>query len=259
MSEQILVQLEDAVATVILNRPDKLNAMTKDMWRQLGETVESLSGEDGLRCVVLRGAGSKSFSPGNDISEFEHERANIDQARAYGAIMARTIHALRECRHPTVASIRGICVGGGLEIASCCDLRICGATSRFGVPINKLGLVMSLPELEGLMRLAGRSAALEILLEGRIFGADEALRLGLVNRVAEDDEVENETRALVERVIDGAPLVARWHKRFIRRLEDPTPLTAEEIDEGYQCFGTEDFQIGYRAFLKKEKPRFVGK
>ncbi len=259
MSEQILVQREDAAATVILNRPDKLNAMTKDMWRQLGETVESLSGEDGLRCVVLRGAGSKSFSPGNDIGEFEHERADVDQARVYGGIMARTIHALSECRHPTVASIHGICVGGGLEIACCCDLRICGASSRFGVPINKLGLVMSPPELEGLVRLVGRSAALEILLEGRIFGAEEALRLGLVNRVVEDDEVENATRTLVQRVIDGAPLVARWHKRFIKRLEDPTPLTAEEIDEGYQCFGTEDFQIGYRSFLKKEKPRFVGK
>ncbi|MDX1527799.1 MAG: enoyl-CoA hydratase-related protein [Gammaproteobacteria bacterium] len=259
MSEQILVQREDAVATVILNRPAKLNAMTKDMWRQLGETVESLSGDDGLRCVVLRGAGSKSFSPGNDIGEFEHERANVDQARAYGGIMARTIHALQACRHPTVASIHGICVGGGLEIACCCDLRICGASSRFGVPINKLGLVMALPELEGLVRLVGRSAATEILLEGRVFAAEEALRLGLVNRVVEDDEVENATRALVQRVIDGAPLVARWHKQFIKRLEDPTPLTAEEIDEGYRCFGTEDFRIGYRAFLKKQKPKFVGK
>ncbi len=259
MSEHILVQRKDAVATVVLNRPHKLNAMTKSMWQELGETFNQLSAEDDLRCIVLRGAGSRSFSPGNDISEFEHERANVRQARAYGAIMARTIDALANCRPPLVASIQGICVGGGLEIACCCDIRICGASSRFGVPVNKLGLVMSPPELEGLVRLVGRAAALEILLEGRIFEADKALRIGLVNRVVADDEVENATHELVECVVEGAPLVARWHKQFIKRVEDPTPLTAEEIDEGYQCFGTEDFQIGYRAFLGKEKPKFLGR
>lgn len=259
MSEHILVQRKDAVATVVLNRPRKLNAMTKSMWCELGETFRALSGEDELRCIVLRGAGEKSFSPGNDIGEFENERANIGQARVYGAIMAGTINALGECRHPIVASIHGICVGGGLEIACCCDIRICGASSRFGVPVNKLGLVMAPPELEGLVRLVGQAAAMEMLLEGRIFGAEEALRLGLVNRVVADEEVENTTSGLVERVVEGAPLVARWHKQFIKRVADPAPLTEEEIDEGYQCFATEDFQIGYRAFLKKEKPRFEGR
>ena len=259
MSEHILVQRQDAVATVVLNRPQKLNAMTKSMWRELGEIFRTLSGDDGLRCIVLRGAGTRSFSPGNDIGEFEHERANVDQARDYGAIMAATIAALSDCRHPLIASIHGICVGGGLELACCCDMRICAVSSRFGVPVNKLGLVMSPPELEGLVRLVGRATAFEILLEGRIFGADEALRKGLVNRVVADDQVERETEELVSRIAGGAPLVARWHKRFIRRVEDPAPLTEEEIDEGYQCFGTEDFQIGYKAFLRKEKPEFVGR
>jgi enoyl-CoA hydratase/carnithine racemase len=259
MSEHILVQRKDAVATVVLDRSHKLNAMTKSMWQQLGETIAELSAEDDLRCIVLRGAGTRSFSPGNDIGEFEYERANVEQARAYGAIMAGTIDALGNCRPPLVASIHGICVGGGLEIACCCDIRICGASSRFGVPVNKLGLVMSPPELEGLVRLVGRAAALEILLEGRIFDAEKALRMGLVNRVVADDEVENATREFVERVVEGAPLVARWHKQFIKRVEDPKPLSAEEIDEGYQCFGTEDFQIGYRAFLEKEKPKFLGR
>lgn len=259
MSDEILIQRSGPVATVVLNRPGKLNAMTKSMWRELGVTLGALSDDDQLRCVVLRGAGTRSFSPGNDIGEFENERANVEQARDYGAIMARTIEALSGCRHPVVASIQGICVGGGLEIACCCDIRICGESSRFGVPINKLGLVMSPPELEGLVRLIGRAATMEILLEGRIFGADEALRIGLVNRVVADEQVEAETDRSVERVVEGAPLVARWHKQFIRRFEDPTPLSADEIDEGYRCFGTEDFQIGYRAFLKKEKPEFKGR
>ena len=259
MSEQILLQRKNAVLTVVLNRPHKLNAMTKSMWQELGEIFRDLSGDDELRCIVLRGAGTRSFSPGNDIGEFEQERANVDQARDYGAIMAATIDALSSCRHPLIASIHGICVGGGLEIACCCDMRICAASSRFGVPVNKLGLVMSPPELEGLVRLVGRAAAFEILLEGRIFGADEALRMGLVNRVVANEQVEKETDELVSRIVEGAPLVARWHKRFIKRVEDPTPLTEEEIDEGYQCFGTEDFQIGYKAFLRKEKPGFVGR
>lgn len=259
MSEHILVQREGPVATVVLNRPHKLNAMTKSMWQELGEAFRALSVDEGLRCIVLRGAGTKSFSPGNDIGEFQNERANKQQARAYGAIMARTISALDECRPPVIASIHGICVGGGLEIACCCDIRICGASSRFGVPVNKLGLVMSPPELRGLVRLVGRAAALEILLEGRIFGAEEALRLGLVNRLVADEEVDKSTDGLVKRVVEGAPLVARWHKRFVKRVEDPKPLTEKEIDEGYECFDTEDFQIGYKAFLKKQQPKFVGK
>lgn len=259
MSKQILVQRQDLVATVVLNRPEKLNAMTKSMWQELGDTFRALSIESRLRCIVLRGAGTKSFSPGNDIGEFEQERSNVDQAREYGATMAATLHALGDCPRPLVASIHGICVGGGLEIACCCDIRICGASSRFGVPVNKLGLVMSPPELEGLVRLVGRAAAMEILLEGRVFGAEEASSKGLVNRVVADELVERETDALVARIVEGAPLVARWHKQFIKRVEIPRPLSAQEIDEGYQCFGTEDFQIGYRAFLNKQKPEFVGR
>jgi enoyl-CoA hydratase/carnithine racemase len=173
--------------------------------------------------------------------------------------MTRTINALLECRHPVVAMIHGICVGGGLEIASCCDLRICGESSRFGVPINKLGLVMSPTELEGLVHLVGAASALEILLEGRIFAAGDALDKGLVTRVVPDEEVARETAETVARIVEGAPLVARWHKKFIKRFEDPKPLTEAEIDEGYLCFGTRDFQIGYKAFLKKAKPKFVAR
>ena len=158
-----------------------------------------------------------------------------------------------------LASIRGVCVGGGLEIAALCDLRVCGESSRFGVPIKRLGLVMSLSELQALVELVGRSTALEILLEGRVFGAEEALAKGLVHRVVADKEVENETRATAERIAEGAPLVARWHKRFIARLGDAAPLAADEIDEGYACYGTEDFRIGYRSFLNKTKPEFVGR
>ena len=259
MNELIALERSGAIATVVLNRPEKLNALTKPMWRLLGETIDVLSADDTLRCVIVRGAGERAFSPGNDIAEFATERANKSQAIDYGRIMHATARAFSACRHPLVAQIHGICVGGGLEIAALCDLRICGASSRFGAPIKNLGLVMAYPEMAPLVRLAGADVALEILLEGRIFDAKEAKEKRLVTRVVADDQVAAEALATAQRIADGAPLVARWHKRFARRLADARPLTADEYDECFACFDTEDFRIGYAAFLAKQKPAFVGR
>lgn len=226
------------------------------MWKQLGDVFIEISSDDSLRCIILRGAGTKAFAPGNDISEFATERSNVEQARAYGEDMRRTIEAIGACRHPVVAQIHGICVGGGLEIAGVADIRICGESSRFGVPINRLGLVMAYAEIASLISLAGEANAMEILLEGRVFDAAEAKAMGIVTRVVPDDDVEREARETAGRIADGAPLVARWHKKFARRLRDPRPLTPAEYDEGFACFGTEDFQAGYKAFLAKTKPAF---
>jgi len=259
MTDTILEQRDGAIATVVLNRPEKLNALTRTMWQRLGVVFAALSADDAVRCIVIRGAGTKAFAPGNDISEFATERSNVEQARAYGEDMRRTIEAIGNCRHPVVAQIHGVCVGGGLEIAGLADIRICGESSRFGVPINKLGLVMAYAEIGSLISLAGEATAMEILLEGRVFDANEAFEKGLVTRVVPDGEVEKEARETAQRIADGAPLVARWHKKFARRLRDGKPLTPAEYDEGFACFGTEDFQIGYKAFLAKEKPGFKGK
>jgi enoyl-CoA hydratase/carnithine racemase len=169
------------------------------------------------------------------------------------------MRAVAECRHPTVALIQGACVGGGLLVASQCDLRICNESARFGVPVKNLGLTESYDELQGMMRVIGPVASLEILLEGRIWGAREAYEKGLVNRVVPDGGVVEEAYATARRIADGAPLVARWHKKFIRRLLDPRPLSAEERDEGYACFDTEDFKAGVAAFLAKTKPDFKGR
>jgi enoyl-CoA hydratase len=255
----IRIEREGFIATVVLNRPEKLNALTKPMWRLLGETIDTFSADDTLRCIIVRGAGEKAFSPGNDIAEFATERANKSQATDYGKVMHETARAFARCRHPLVAQIHGICVGGGLEIAALCDLRICGTSSRFGAPIKNLGLVMAFPEMAPLIRLAGADVALEILLEGRIFGAEEALQKRLVTRVVADDSVAAESMATAQRIADGAPLVARWHKQFARRLADARPLAENEYDECFACFDTEDFRIGYAAFLAKRKPVFVGR
>lgn len=257
--ETVLLQRDGAIATVVLNRPHKLNAMTKPMWGRLGEVLRELQADDSLRCIVLRGAGEKSFSPGNDISEFETERSNPEQAKDYGRLMHGTLTALRDLRHPTVAQIHGICVGGGMEIAGLCDLRICGESSRFGAPIAKLGLVMAYPEIQALRDLVGRQTALEILLEARVFDAAEAKAKGIVTRVVPDERVAAEVAETATRIAAGAPLVARWHKAFLKRLEDPAPLSEAEFDEGFACYGTKDFEIGYRAFLAKTEPDFEGR
>ena len=259
MDDTILVQRDGAIATVVLNRPDKLNALTRTMWQRLGRVFDELHADDALRCIVIRGAGTRAFAPGNDIAEFASERSNVEQARAYGDDMRRTIEAIGGCRHPIVAQIHGICVGGGLEIAGLADLRICGESSRFGVPIGKLGLVMAHAEIGALIALVGEATALEILLEGRVFDAREAKDKRLVTRVVPDDQVEAEAWAAAQRIAEGAPLVARWHKQFARRLRDPAPLTEAEYAEGFACFGTEDFRTGYRAFLAKQPPVFQGK
>jgi enoyl-CoA hydratase len=257
--DSIRVTREGFVATVTLNRPAKLNALTKAMWSGLGDAVRGLSGERDLRCIVLRGAGERAFSPGNDIGEFARERSNKAQAREYGGTMHATAHALDACPIPIVAQIHGICVGGGLEIASLCDLRICGVSSRFGAPVKNLGLVMAYPEMTPLVRLVGPGVALEILLEGRIFDAAEAKAKGLVNRVVADADVAAEVAATVARIAEGAPLTARWHKQAVRRLANPAPISDAEADACFDCFDTEDFRIGYAAFLAKRKPEFTGR
>ncbi|HEY9460043.1 MAG TPA: enoyl-CoA hydratase-related protein [Paralcaligenes sp.] len=259
MSDLVLLERDGSIATVVLNRPAKLNALTRPMWQALGDAINALSADNDVRCIVLRGAGEKSFSPGNDIAEFQTERADKAQAIAYGKVMHATIGALARCRHPLVAQIHGICVGGGLEIAAMCDIRICGESSRFGAPIKNLGLVMAYQEMASLVRLAGPDVALEILLEGRIFDATEAKSKGLVTRIVSDDQVAAEAMASARRIADGAPLVAQWHKKFARRLADPRPISDAENDECFDCFDTEDFRIGYAAFLAKQKPAFLGK
>lgn len=203
--------------------------------------------------------GEKAFSPGNDIAEFATERATKAQAIEYGLVMHDTLRVLATCRHPLVAQIRGICVGGGLEIAALCDLRICGESSRFGAPIKSLGLVMAYAEMVPLVRLVGTDVALEILLEGRIFDALEAKDKELVTRVVPDDRVASEAEAAALRIAEGAPLVARWHKKFARRLANPAPVSPAEADECFDCFDTEDFRAGYAAFLAKRKPEFAGR
>jgi enoyl-CoA hydratase len=259
MNADILLEREGRIAFVTLFNPDKLNALNAAMWRRLTVVMNELSADDSLRAVILRGEGA-NFAAGGDIEEFLTERSNFEQAQRYhGDWVASALRAIVECRHPTVAAIRGACVGGGLEIAGQCDLRIASDTARFGAPIMKLGFTMAHTELAGFLALAGPATVLEILLEGRLLSAAEALQKGLLTRVVADAEVSQEALATANRIASGAPLVARAHKQLVRRLMAAAAgLDAAEVRANFAYLETADYAEGMAAFLEKRAPQFRG-
>lgn len=255
----VYVEREDNVATVFLNQPKKHNAISFAMWQEIPNVMNALSSDETLRCIVLRGAGEEAFSSGCDIGEFEETRSNFDLGFTYGQAMKNAIQALYNCPHPMVAQVHGLCFGAGIELLSTCDIRICGQSSTFGIPAKNLGLVLSYPELEPIFQMIGSATLMEMLLEGRIYPSDIAKEKNLVTRVVSDDSVAEETKRNVRRIIQGAPLTARWHKKFIRRLSKPQAITPEENKECFECYDTEDYLIGRQAFLSKTRPAFKGK
>ena len=260
MPGEIFFNQDNGIAVLSLSNPDKLNAVDAGMWRGLQARMAAINADPDVRCVVLRGAGDKAFAAGGDIEEFLTVRATVDDALHYHEdLVAAALDAVRACPVPTVALIQGACVGGGLEIAGCCDLRIAGESSRFGAPINKLGFSMYPGEMAGLLGLVGPAVLLEILLEGRILGAREALAKGLLTRVVDDEEVEKEALATAQRILKGAPLVARWHKQWVRRLMTGQPLAAAEKRAAFDFLATDDYAEGLDAFLNKRTPVFKGR
>jgi enoyl-CoA hydratase/carnithine racemase len=260
VSGEILCARDGALAAVTLRNAGKLNAVNAHMWRELARVMRELAADEALRCVVLRGDGD-NFAAGGDIHEFATVRDTYERARIYhDKWVAGALEAVAACRHPTVAAIRGACVGGGLEIALACDLRIAGSGSRFGIPINRLGFAIAHGELRGLLRVVGPAVALELLLEGRILDAGEALAKGLLTRVVADEALDEEVSACARRIAAGAPLAARLHKKLVRRLaDDPAPLAEAEIRENFSYLESEDYRTGYAAFLARSKPEFTGR
>lgn len=254
----MVVEIDRPIATVRLDGPERHNVLDSEGWRRLGRTFDELTDNDAVRAIAVRGTGGRAFSAGSDIAAFEEQRSEPDDVRAYSAAIATALEAIHGCRHPTVAVIEGLCVGGGLEIAACCDLRVCGESSRFGAPINRLGLTMSYDELRPLLRLLGPGPVLELLLSGELIDAERARTVGLVNRVHPDVAVVEQGYGLAARIAAGAPLVNRWHKKFVRRLLERRSLTDREREEAHEAFETADYREGRAAFLEKRDPDFRG-
>ena len=250
---------EGDVAYVTIANPGHHNAITIEMWRLIKTCFQEIAGSPGLRVVVMSGAQG-AFAAGADISEFKTARATRDQVRHFHQeIIAPALLSIAHCPIPVIAAIDGACVGGGLEIASVCDLRVASDRSRFGIPIQQLGFPMAPAEAAGLLSLARKAVALELLLEGRIFDAQEAYEKGLLTRVVPLALWEEEVRATAQRVAQGAPHAARRNKWLIQILSGgPSPdlLSPLQQEACWDFVETQDYQRGVDAFLKKSPPRF---
>ena len=256
MTDDIIrLEKNGAIATLILNNPQKRNALNLDAWRRLTELAAELEADDDLRCVLVTGAG-EHFAAGADISEFPEKRMSAAQAEEYGAVVADALDRFANLRHPTVAVIRGACTGGGLEIACCCDLRLAAEGSRFGIPINLLGHAFAYPEMAAALSVIPASVIMELLLEGRILESDEAYAKGIVTRLVPVEQLDDEAETLAWRIAKGAPLAARGSKKILRRLLQPAPITPDEVKSSYALCDSADYKEGVRAFLAKEKPAF---
>jgi enoyl-CoA hydratase/carnithine racemase len=259
--DTILSTIDGAIATLIFHNPDRHNAMSLAMWREAAATLEALAAEDTVRVVILTGAGGKSFVSGADISKFDSERSTEVGVASYAEATEQLAQTLLNYPKPTIAMIRGYCIGGGVNIAVCCDLRVCDEKSRFAVPAAKLGLGYGYVHIQRLQDLVGPQFALEILLTARQFDAAEARQMGLVNRIVPDAEIETYVRGIADTIAANAPLTIRAVKRAVRELlkdAGDRDLGACELLVR-QCFESEDYQEGRRAFMEKRKPVFEGR
>jgi enoyl-CoA hydratase/carnithine racemase len=255
----ILTTRDGEIAIVTIDRPAKRNAMDLPMWIALRETMEALSADDDLRCVVLRGAGEEAFCAGADIAAFETERGTPEREAIYGEELGRSFQSLRLCRHPVVAACRGWTMGGGAGLATMSDFRIGGPGTRIGIPARNLNIFYAYGELDPILQSVGYAVAVELLIEGRVFTGAEAYEKGLLSRLVPDEEVQAEALALARRIAQGAPLANRFHKRALQRLRGELPITPEEVEASHAYPYTEDFREATRAFLEKRRPVFRGR
>jgi len=258
---KILSATSGAIATLTFNNPERHNAMSLDMWRAATGVIEQFEQDAAVRVIVLTGAGGKAFVSGADISKFGSERDTLDAVAEYNLAVDGFGRVLGECSKPTIAMIRGYCLGGGVGIAVCCDLRIANDASRFAVPAAKLGLGYGYQNVRRIMDLVGPQFAIEMLLTARQFDASDAMRTGLVNHVVPDTEIEACVRDLAETIAGNAPLTIQAVKRIVRELRrspdvDPDVAACDALVR--QCFESADYREGRQAFLEKRKPVFRG-
>ena len=260
-TDKLIARKENGIGWVIFNQPEKRNAMTPEMTDSMRIALESYATDPEVRVVVLRGEGDKAFVSGADISKFAETRSTIELVRAADARSEAANRALRECPKPTIAMIRGYCMGGGLGVAIACDLRIAAEGSRFGVPAAKLGVGYKYSGLKRLVDIVGPSFGAEIFYTGRQFSTDEALAMGLVNRVLPADQLEKYVMDYATTMANNAPLTIAAVKRcLIEMRKDPDARDLELCQSMVEaCFGSVDFTEGRTAFMEKRKPAFLGR
>jgi enoyl-CoA hydratase len=259
-TDKMLARKEGGVGIVTFNNPERHNAVSLDMWDATKRILDAFAVDDEVRVVVLTGAGGKAFVSGADISKFGSERATLEATRAYDARTAAAFNSVYEFPKPTIAMIRGYCLGGGVGVASCCDLRICSDNSRFAVPAAKLGLGYGYAGLKRLVDIVGPSFAKEIFYTARQFDAQEAYAMGLVNRVVMVGELESYVKSITDMICANAPLTIKAVKAAIgEALKDEDKRDVARVNEMVEaCFASRDYTEGRTAFMEKRKPVFTG-
>lgn len=259
-TDKMLARKEGGVGILTFNNPERHNAVSLEMWEATKRILDGFAADDDIRVVVLTGAGGKAFVSGADISKFASERATLEASRAYNVKSDAAYASVADFPKPTIAMIRGYCIGGGVGLAVCCDLRICSDNSRFAVPAAKLGLGYGYSGLKRLVDIVGASFAKEIFYTARQFDAQEAYAMGLVNRVVPAGELEAYVKSITDMISANAPLTIKAVKFTVgEMLKDESKRNlARSVELVEQCFASRDYTEGRTAFMEKRKPVFTG-
>jgi enoyl-CoA hydratase len=259
-TEKIIARKEHKVGWLTFNNPERRNAMSLEMWRATGEALKDFQADLAVRVVVMHGAGEKAFVSGADISQFEDQRKNAEQAELYAAASDEAKRTMVGFSKPLIAMVRGFCIGGGLGIAVNADIRIAADNAQFAIPAAKLGLAYEFNPLRRLVGLVGPAIAKEMLFTGRRFSASEALRVGLVNQVVPVAKLDQVVRDLAAEIAANAPLTVYSAKITIDEvMTEPDQRNMRRVEDSIRaCFDSNDYAIGRTAFMEKRKPEFTG-
>ena len=259
-SSKLIAKKDGGVGWLIFNNPEKLNAISLEMWEAALEAMADYAADPAVRVMVVTGAGGKAFASGADISKFKDERQEAEAVAHYQATTQKAYSAIQAMPIPTIAMVRGYCIGGGTAAAICCDIRICTENSKFGIPAAKLGLGYGLNRAQPLVDLVGPAYAKEMFFTGRQFDAREAEKMGLVNRVVADDALEATVEEMAATIAGNAPLTVRCAKLVVgEALKDVAERDVAATERAVAaCFASSDYKEGQAAFMAKRKPRFTG-